>query len=238
MRNMINMKNMKNKRNKYNKRNNKHNKNYDDDSCSFSDECNDGCIKVNYEKRVLYITGEITFEMSDEFIVIMDKLENFNNKCITIKMSSCGGEIEAALSIYDRINDSGLKVNFIGYSTIMSAALIIMCCCDNRKLYENTRLMWHPSSADMSYRDARKEYLEIETKEICFLEDKTNKVLSEHSAMSYKFWSKIGNELYFSADEALQMKLIDGIIKGTRHNFIENKSDTKFEQILMQRCKC
>lgn len=235
---MRNKRNMRNKQ-KYNKKQSIKNSCYDD-SCSFLndyDEC-DGKIKVDYDRRVLYITGDITFEMSDEFVRIVDKLENLNNKCITIKMSSCGGEIEAALSIYDRINDSKLKVNFIGYSTIMSAALIIMCCCDNRKLYENTRLMWHPSSADMSYRDARKECLEIETKEMCFLEDKTNKVLSEHSAMSYKFWSKIKNELYFSADEALQMNLIDGVIKGTRHNFIENKSDTKFEQILMQRCRC
>jgi ATP-dependent Clp endopeptidase proteolytic subunit ClpP len=223
------------RRYKKSKKSNKRKSSYDSDSDTESDA---GNITVDYDRRVIYITDEITFYTSDNFVCFMDILEQRSKKEITVKMSSGGGYVEAALSIYDRINESELHIKFIGYGTIMSAALIIMCCCDERYIYENTRLMWHASSNDLQLHETSPERIEIESKEIIYLEEITNKILSHHTNMSKKFWGKVKNELYFGADEAVKMKLADKIISGVRHNFIDNKPDSKFEDKLLLKCKC
>lgn len=196
-----------------------------------------GHVDINYPLKTIYITNEITYETADIFIKCIDTFEKEKAGKITLKMSSGGGCPDAAMIMYDCINQSSLKITFIGYGSIMSSALIIMCGCDERLLYENTRLMWHASSAEIHYKDLNPQQIEIETKEIMLTENMSNKILAHHSCMSFKFWNSVKYELYFSPEEAVKMKIADRVVSGIRHNFIEGPLDNKFESMLLSRCK-
>lgn len=202
---------------------------------SSNEDTKQDSIYVDFDNRILYITDDITFEIADEVIRSFDKLE-LSKGPITIKMSSGGGSPEAALAIYDRIQQSKVKVIFIGYGVIMSAALIIMCCCTERNLYENTRLMWHRTSSEFHVHEITIEAMNIEVMEFKYINDVANKIISLHSNMSSDFWSSINNELYFSPEEAKKMGIIDNVICPVKTNVGNNcKPDLKFEKLLKER---
>jgi ATP-dependent protease ClpP protease subunit len=222
---------------KHNKRHlSKKRADYDSDSDSDS-YCECGSIEVNYSLKTIYVTDDITYDTADKFVKYIDTFEKDKANKITLKVSSKGGNPDAAMAMYDCINQSSLKITFVGYGSIMSTALIIMCGCDERLLCENTRLMWHASSIDIHFKDISPRQIEIKTKEIMLTENMSNKILAQHSCMSLKFWNSVNYELYFSPEEAVKMKIADRVMSGTRHNFIEGPQDNEFESALLSRCK-
>ena len=63
-----------------------------------------------------------------------------HEKPINFWTGSYGGEIYPTLALYDRIRTCPCPVKFFGYGYIMSAMTTILCVCDERFLFKNTRL--------------------------------------------------------------------------------------------------
>tara|TARA_B100001964_G_C14032037_1_gene508719 strand:- start:519 stop:869 length:351 start_codon:yes stop_codon:yes gene_type:complete len=99
----------------------------------------------------------------------------------------------------------------MGQAASMSAILLSMGKKGKRMALENSRVMIHQPLGGAT---GQASDIEIHTKEILFLRDKLNKILSENTGQNVKKIEDDTNRDHFmSAQDALKYGLIDEIIK-------------------------
>lgn len=95
--------------------------------------------------RTLRITGYITEELADKFVVSLHDLVETPAE-IAVVLSSEGGSIEEGLRIVDALGIArarGCPVHTVVSGKAYSMAAIIACAGDRRTIYPNSRLMFH-----------------------------------------------------------------------------------------------
>lgn len=134
---------------------------------------------------------------------------------IELHMSSPGGDAYEMLRLIDIIEASTCQFKFFGSGKIMSAATWVMCSCDERYLYQNTRLLLHDAppfgSAEVPIKlTDRKIDMEEETR----LQDQLNTMYTNNSRMPKEFWDEfVKRDTYISAREAIALGLADKLIE-------------------------
>jgi ATP-dependent Clp protease protease subunit len=131
-------------------------------------------------------------------------------------ISSNGGSVGDMFAVYDlmRVIKKNRDIRTYGFGKVASAAVVLLAAGTKGKRFvsSNTRLMIHHcSAAEQGPVPNLKTVLE-EAKKV---EEMMIKALADNSRLSmgeiYNIFSKNTDE-YFSADEALEMGLVDGII--------------------------
>lgn len=165
----------------------------------------------NFESRVILINGDIdgsTFSMVDYSLT---ELENISSSPITIRINSEGGSMSDGLAIVGRMTASSAQVNTEGYGIIGSSALLLLACGKHRKMSKYAWVMHHESSLELQGTISE---LELEIRQARREEQFWNKHMAQFSNKNSEFWRKAAskNELYLTAEQCLELNVIDEII--------------------------
>lgn len=135
---------------------------------------------------------------------------------IEFLISSGGGSVNDMFTVYDlmRAAKNNRDIATFGYGRVYSAAVLLLAAGTPGKRYisKHTRVMIHhcSSNAAGTHPDIRSNFDELKK-----VEDMMVEALAEHSKLSvgeiYNIMSRNTDE-FFSAQEALEMGLVDKII--------------------------
>jgi ATP-dependent Clp protease protease subunit len=178
------------------------------------------------EPPLIGLVGEITEETTQQAALMLLTL---NGGRILIKeqseeppedieffISSGGGSVNEMFTIYDLMTlvKKNRDIATFGYGKVSSAAVVLLAAGTpgKRHIATHARLMLHHCSSNVSgaHPDVRTNFNELKA-----VEDMMVNVLAENSNLSvgeiYNIFSKNTDE-YFSAEDALEMGLVDKII--------------------------
>ena len=128
---------------------------------------------------------------------------------ITIYINSDGGEVHAALALFDYIKNSPVTINTIISGNASSAATIISLSGHNRKITENSYMLIHNISS--AFWGKMHEF-EDEMKNLNELTKKLKEIYRKNSNLTKAQLEKIlKTDLLISANECLKYNLIDEI---------------------------
>ena len=128
-------------------------------------------------------------------------------------INSPGGLITAGFAILDTMNYIKPDISTIcmGQAASMAAILLSMGKKGKRRALENSRVMIHQPLGGAT---GQASDIEIHTKEILFLRDKLNTILSNNTGQSVEKIEKDTNrDNFMSSESALKYGIIDEIIK-------------------------
>ena len=185
----------------------------------------DPVFGIDKEEPLIGLVGDIT-ESATQQIAMM--LLQFNGGMILrpaaeerepdieFFISSAGGSMSEMFAIYDlmRLVKENRDIATFGYGKIASAAVPLLAggTKGKRHLAKHARVMLHHCSSNIggSHPSVRANYNELKK-----VEDMMVQILAENSHMSageiYNIFSKNTDE-YFSAQDALEMGIVDKII--------------------------
>jgi len=131
-------------------------------------------------------------------------------------ISSGGGSVNDMLAVYDLLTlvKNNRDIATFGYGKIYSAAVPLLAAGTNGKRYmsKHARLMIHHCSANTSGSHSE---IKCGFEELQQLEEMMVKIIAHHSKLTpkkiYKLMSR-NTDVYFSAEEALEMGIVDKII--------------------------
>ena len=169
---------------------------------------------LDYEDSIIFINSEINeLTLSDLIIRMRSLLQHRKDKDapVNLMINSPGGDVHEMFGIIDYIESLDVKVNTICRGRAFSAAAIILAGgTGTRMMSKRSTVMVHQSSSFIggkmsditAYLDTVKN-LEVAVYE--FLESRTKK--------SAEWWKdKMRTDLYLSAEELLDLGVIDQII--------------------------
>ena len=172
-----------------------------------------GC---DFEFRRLDLIGDVDDNMTAFVRRSIIKLVDISPTLpIEIHLSTYGGELNEALSIYDMLKACPCPIYMIANGKIMSAGLPIFLAGTHRLSYANTRFMMH----SISHKTGGKlKDTEIDVKEGRFLNNVMIDILSKHTKKDKKWWeSKIGShDFYFSQKEAMAIGVLTPMPKAKK----------------------
>lgn len=172
---------------------------------------------IDSDKRALYVVGHITEDTLYEIIGGINLIRRQSDgaddkKPINVIIMSNGGDVYPMLGIIDFLRGIDVKVNTIIRGAAMSAAaLIAIAATGKRYMSQNSILMLHEFSIEMSQNNTTS--LIKNTKHIEYLQEKIYDMIAQFTGKDKDFWkSKLNNDLFLSAQEAKDLGLIDEII--------------------------
>ena len=133
-------------------------------------------------------------------------------KDIQLYINSPGGSVTAGLAIYDTMQQVNPDVVTIcyGLAASMGAFLLAGGAKEKRLALPNSRIMIHQP---LGGAQGQAVEIEIQAKEILFLKDTLNKLLSEHTGQSLERISEDTDRDHFlSPKEAVEYGLIDKVV--------------------------
>jgi ATP-dependent Clp protease protease subunit len=166
------------------------------------------------KERIIFLSSSISDIVSSTIIAQLLFLEADNpDKDIYMYINSPGGLITSGFAILDTMNYIKPKISTIcmGQAASMAAILLSMGTKGKRMALENSRVMIHQP---LGGAQGQASDIEIHTKEILFLRDKLNKILSKNTGQTIKKIEADTNRDHFmSAEKALKYGIIDKLIK-------------------------
>ena len=133
------------------------------------------------KERVIFIVGPIEDQMANLVVAQLLFLESENpDKDIHLYINSPGGSVTAGLSIYDTMQFIKPEVSTmcVGQAASMGAFLLSGGAKGKRLILPNARTMIHQPSGGAQ---GQASDIEIQAKEILFLRERLNRMLSEHT---------------------------------------------------------
>ena len=169
------------------------------------------------KERIIFLGTPIDDYVSSVLIAQLLFLEAEDpTKDINMYINSPGGAITSGFGILDTMNYIKPKIITIcmGQAASMAAILLGSGTKGKRMALENSRIMIHQPLGGVS---GQATDIEIHTKEILFLKDKLNKILSNSTGKTVKAIENDTNrDKFMSAEQALEYGLIDKIIKSKK----------------------
>jgi ATP-dependent Clp protease protease subunit len=171
------------------------------------------------KERIIFLGSSINDTVSSTIIAQLLFLEADNpDKDIYMYINSPGGLITSGFAILDTMNYIKPKISTIcmGQAASMAAILLSMGTKGKRMALENSRVMIHQP---LGGAQGQASDIEIHTKEILFLRDKLNKILSKNTGQTIrKIESDTNRDHFMSAEKALKYGIIDKLIKPQKKN--------------------
>ena len=166
------------------------------------------------KERIIFLGSPIDDHISSLVIAQLLFLEADDpEKEIFMYINSPGGVITSGFGILDTMNyiKPDICTICMGQAASMAAVLLSSGTKGKRQALENSRVMIHQPLGGVQ---GQATDIEIHTKEILYLRDKLNKILSNNTNKSVKTIEKDTNrDNFMSADVALKYGIIDQIIK-------------------------
>ena len=166
------------------------------------------------KERIIFLGTAIDDYVSSVIIAQLLFLEAEDpKKDISIYINSPGGVITSGFGILDTMNYIKPDISTICMGQAASMAAVLLSCGTKgkRMILENARVMIHQPLGGVS---GQATDIEIHTKEILYLKDKLNKILSSNTGQNIKTIEKDTNrDNFMSSETALEYGLVDEIIK-------------------------
>ena len=164
--------------------------------------------------RIIFLGTPIDDYVSSLIISQLLFLESEDSeKDIYMYINSPGGSITAGMAIFDTMNYIKPDVVTIcmGQAASMGAILLAAGKKGKRSALVNSRIMIHQPLGGVQ---GQATDIEIHTKEILFLKERLNKILSQRTGKSVKTIENDTNrDNFMSSDVALKYGIIDQIVK-------------------------
>jgi len=165
-------------------------------------------------ERIIFLGTEINDQVSDSLVAQLLFLEAEDpNKDIQIYINSPGGSVTAGLAIYDTMQQISPDIVTIcfGVAASMGAFLLSGGTKGKRLALPNSRIMIHQP---LGGAQGQAVEIEIQAKEILFLKETLNNLLSEHTGQPLdKIVEDTERDYFLSPSEAVNYGLIDKVIK-------------------------
>ena len=165
-------------------------------------------------ERIIFLGTEVNDQVSDSLVAQLLFLEAEDpSKDIQIYINSPGGSVTAGLAIYDTMQQISPDIVTIcfGVAASMGAFLLSGGTKGKRLALPNSRIMIHQP---LGGAQGQAVEIEIQAKEILFLKETLNKLLSEHTGQPLeKIVEDTERDYFLSPDEAVNYGLIDKVIK-------------------------
>jgi len=165
------------------------------------------------KERLIFLVGPVDDLTANVVVAQLLFLEAENpDKDISLYINSPGGSVTAGMAIYDTMQfiKPDVSTLCIGQAASMGALLLTAGAEGKRFCLPNSRVMIHQPLGGFQ---GQASDIEIHAKEILFLKNKLNSILSKHTKQSIK---KIAEDTdrdnFMSSDESAKYGLIDQVI--------------------------
>ena len=169
---------------------------------------------IDLTDNVIVICDEIQMGLLPEFIAKVRLLKKVNNEATTINilLNSGGGDVVETLGIIDYIRgNKDMKFNIICRGIAMSAAALLLAAGTGvRAASKHSKIMVHQLS---TFAAGKLSDVKSNAKFADRLEDECNSMMAEFTKKPKEWWqSNQQSDLFLSAEEALELGIIDKII--------------------------
>ena len=165
-------------------------------------------------ERIIFLGTEVNDQVSDSLVAQLLFLEAEDpSKDIQIYINSPGGSVTAGLAIYDTMQQISPDIVTIcfGVAASMGAFLLSGGTKGKRLALPNSRIMIHQP---LGGAQGQAVEIEIQAREILFLKETLNSLLSEHTGQPIeKIIEDTERDYFLSPSEAVDYGLIDKVIK-------------------------
>ena len=165
------------------------------------------------KERVVFLVGPIDDMTANVVVAQLLFLEAENpDKDIFLYINSTGGSVTAGMAIYDTMQfiNPDVSTLCIGQAASMGALLLTAGAKNKRFCLPNSRIMIHQPLGGFQ---GQASDIEIHAKEILYLKDKLNNILSTHTGQTIDKVSKdTDRDNFMSAKDAMDYGLIDKVI--------------------------
>ena len=166
------------------------------------------------KERIIFLGTAIDDYVSSLIIAQLLFLEADDaDKDIYMYINSPGGVITSGFGIIDTMNyiKPDIATICVGQAASMAAMILSSGTKGKRSALENSRIMIHQPLGGFQ---GQATDLEIHTKEILFLKERLNSILSQNTGQTVKAIEKDTNrDNFMSAQRAISYGLIDEIVK-------------------------
>jgi len=166
------------------------------------------------KERVVFLVGEVNDQTANLVIAQLLFLESENpEKDISLYINSPGGSVSAGLAIYDTMQFIKPDVSTLcmGMAASMGAFLLPAGTKGKRFSLPNSRVMIHQP---LGGARGQASDIEIQAREILYLRERLNKVLSDRTGQTIETIAKdTDRDNFMSADQAKEYGLIDQVIE-------------------------
>jgi ATP-dependent protease ClpP protease subunit len=166
---------------------------------------------VNFKERTILINSDINDDVFSLVEAALSEMESYNRSAITIRISSDGGDVFAALAIVGRIKRTKCKIITEGYGRIMSAATLILACGDERLISRYACFMHHEASYEL---EGRHSYIKAEMNNLDKMEELWAQWMADFSKKSKKFYLEEAKhtDKYWDPEQLLEYGIVDKVI--------------------------
>ncbi len=169
------------------------------------------------KERIIFLGTAIDDYVSSLVIAQLLFLEADDpKKDIYMYVNSPGGVITSGMGIIDTMNyiKPDISTICVGQAASMAAVILSAGTKGKRFALENSRVMIHQPLGGVR---GQATDIEIHTKEILFLKDRLNNILSQNTGKTAKTIEKDTNrDNFMSSKEAVKYGIIDQIVKGSK----------------------
>jgi ATP-dependent Clp protease protease subunit len=164
--------------------------------------------------RIVFLGTEVNDTVANLLVAQLFFLESSDpDKDIHLYVNSPGGSVYAGLGIYDVMQfiKSDVCTYCIGMAASMGALLLAAGAKGKRYSLPHSRIMIHQP---LGGAKGQASDIEIQAKEILYLKERLNKILSYHSGRTVEQIGKdTDRDNYLSAKEAVEYGLIDKVVE-------------------------
>jgi ATP-dependent Clp protease protease subunit len=165
------------------------------------------------KERVIFLVGPVNDMTANLVVAQMLYLESENpDKDIHFYINSPGGSVTAGMAIYDTMQfiKPDVSTLCIGQAASMGAFLLAAGAKEKRFCLPNSRVMIHQP---MGGFQGQASDIEIHAKEILFLKQRLNDMLSRHTGQPIdRIERDTDRDNFLSADAAVEYGLVDKVL--------------------------
>ena len=165
------------------------------------------------KERVIFLVGAINDQMANLVVAQLLFLESENpDKDISLYINSPGGSVSAGLAIFDTMQFIKPDVSTLctGLAASMGAFLLAAGAKGKRFSLPNSRVMIHQPLGGAQGQAAD---IEIHAREILYLRERLNTILSEKTGQSIEQIAKdTDRDNFMSAEQAAEYGMIDKVL--------------------------
>lgn len=167
---------------------------------------------VNFEERIIVITGEIGYPLFDIVDAALTVMESASaKKTVTIRIHSFGGDLYEAIAVMGRIRKSPCYIITEGYGAIMSAATLLLASGKKSCMSEAGWYMYHEPSYDTEGRHSDHKHQWEQTEREWKTWAKWMAKLTKTKDEAFWYTTGINKDAYFTAEECLELGIVHEI---------------------------
>jgi len=165
------------------------------------------------KERVVFLVGPVNEITANLIVAQMLFLESENpDKDIYFYINSPGGSVSAGLAIYDTVQfiKPDVSTLCIGQAASMGALLLAAGDKGKRFALPNSRVMIHQPMGGFS---GQASDVEIHAKEILYLRQRLNEILSKHTGQPMEVIQKdTDRDFFMGSEDAVKYGLVDKVL--------------------------